>query len=310
MSSSPLRVGFVPEHFSTPLAFAVSHCAARFTLVPFPSGTGHMITSLQTQEIDVAIGLTEGWVAGIAKASTGHQDAGFRLVGTFVESPLCWAISTGSQRGDIAQELDPGEWPKGLKGKKIGVSRVGSGSYVMGFVLAETLGWLSNSNPGDSGEKTTPPFEVVPLQTFEKLRQAVNDGTADFFMWEHFTSKRYYDNGEIRKIGEIYTPWPSWHIVARHEIVGDKRLEEFFSSLDLGVKYFDEHKEDAIKYISTELEYSDKDAREWMKTVEFVKEVKGVRLSVVDHTIEVLKKAGVVEDNVQGEAMIKIRRRE
>ena len=33
-------------------------------------------------------------------------------------------------------------------------------------------------------------------------------------MWEHFTSKRYYDNGGIKRVGEIYTPWSSWKIVA------------------------------------------------------------------------------------------------
>lgn len=75
----------------------------------------------------------------------------------------------------------------------------------MGFVLADSKGWLTPSKA---------PFENVPLNTFEKLREGVNDGTVDFFMWEHFTSKRYYDNGEIKKIGEIYTPWPSWWVLS------------------------------------------------------------------------------------------------
>jgi len=105
-----------------------------------------------------------------------------------------WAISTGSKR-EINGVSD-------IQNGKIGVSRIGSGSYVMGFVLADSQGWLSS---------TSTPFENVPLQTFEKLRNGVNDSTVDFFMWEHFTSKRYYDNGEIKRIGEIYTPWPSWY---------------------------------------------------------------------------------------------------
>ena len=73
-----------------------------------------------------------------------------------------------------------------------------SGSHVMGFVLADARSWLRT--PGEL------PFEVIPLQTFANLRNAVNDGSADFFLWEHFTSKRYYDNGSIKRIGEIYTP--------------------------------------------------------------------------------------------------------
>lgn len=125
----------------------------------------------------------------------------------------------------------------------------------MGFVLAESFSWLKHS-----GE---PPFPVVPLQTFAKLREAVNDGTADFFMWEHFTSKRYYDKGEIKKIGEIYTPWSSWKIVARDDKEVGARLPEVFKKLNQGVEYFLCHQEEAVTHISSELDYSREDAREW-----------------------------------------------
>src|ERR1700712_2415959 len=90
-----------------------------------------------------------------------------------------WAISTGAKR-PINSVAD-------LKNGKIGVSRIGSGSYVMGFVLADSQGWLQQS----SSSSPAAPFEVIPLQTFEKLRNGVNGGEADFFMWEHFTSKKY-----------------------------------------------------------------------------------------------------------------------
>lgn len=73
-----------------------------------------MITSLQKDEIDVGIGLTEGWIAALGKHK---EDTGFKLVGTYVETPLCWAISTGIER-----ELKEA---KQLEGKKIGVSRIG-----------------------------------------------------------------------------------------------------------------------------------------------------------------------------------------
>lgn len=84
----PLRVGYVPEHFSTPIYFAKKHYGLDAELVPFPSGTGHMITSLRSGEIDVGIGLTEGWVAGLGKEGI-EGDGGYKLVGTFVETPLC-----------------------------------------------------------------------------------------------------------------------------------------------------------------------------------------------------------------------------
>jgi len=88
LSSAPLRVGFVPEHFSTPLHFAQKHFSLSAQLIPFPSGTGHMITALRAGEIDVGIGLTEGWVAGLGKGDV-QGDGGYRIVGTYVETPLC-----------------------------------------------------------------------------------------------------------------------------------------------------------------------------------------------------------------------------
>ncbi|KAG0646638.1 hypothetical protein D0Z07_7484 [Hyphodiscus hymeniophilus] len=277
--SKPLRVGFVPEHFSTPLYFAQKHFGLAAELLPFPSGTGHLITSLRSGEIDVGIGLTEGWVAGLGKSDI-EGDGGYKIVGTYVETPLCWAISTGANRA-INSVAD-------LKNGKIGISRIGSGSYVMGFVLADKQGWLS---PG------TAPFENIPLQTFEKLRNGVNDSTVDFFMWEHFTSKRYYDNGEIKRVGDIYTPWSSWKIVASTGLEQDGRLEDLFEKVDRGIAYFNDNQEEAVKYISAELDYSEEDAREWLKTVKFSTGVKGVDLKVIEKTVDILKKAGVLSDD-------------
>ncbi|KAH8591028.1 uracil-DNA glycosylase-like protein [Bisporella sp. PMI_857] len=295
MATKTLRVGYVPEHFSTPLFFATKHFGLSAELIPFPSGTGHMITSLRGGEIDVGIGLTEGWVAGLGKDDI-EGDGGYRIVGTYVETPLCWAISTGARR-EINSVAD-------IKGGKIGVSRIGSGSYVMGFVLADSQGWLSANSA---------PFENIPLQTFEKLRNGVNDSTVDFFMWEHFTSKRYYDNGEIKRIGEIYTPWPSWQIVASSQLVqssdggDDSRLDELFSRLDQGVEYFNSHHDEAVKYISTELDYSEADAREWLKTVQFATKTKGVNVSVVEKTVDILKKAGVLKDGAMAPTVMTAR---
>lgn len=106
------------EHFSSPLHFACKYFGLSSTLIPFASGTGHMITSLQSNEIDIGIGLTEGWIAGLGKATAANKDAGYKLVGIYVETPLCWAISTGANREDIRGVED-------LKGKKMGVSRIG-----------------------------------------------------------------------------------------------------------------------------------------------------------------------------------------
>ncbi|PVH99269.1 periplasmic binding protein-like II [Periconia macrospinosa] len=307
---SQLRIGFVPEHFSTPLAFAKKHYDLQAKLLPFPSGTGHMVTALQSGEIDIAVGLTEGWVAAMGKAQEAQKDAGFKVVGTYVETPLCWAISTGARREEINSVKD-------LKGKTVGVSRIGSGSYVMSFVLADQEGWL---DPGSGS-----PFPVEPLNTFSNLREGVNNGTADFFMWEHFTSKKYYDNGEIKRIGEIYTPWSSWKIVAKNDLITPANwsktenasqppvkddLKDVLDKINKGVKRFEENQEEAVEYIYTHLDYSEEDAREWLKTVRFAQDVRGVDKTVIDKTVQILQKAGVLQNKVDEEAMIGLARSE
>jgi hypothetical protein len=65
--------------------------------------------------------LTEGFVADLGKsraAGEAESGAAYGLVGTYVDSPLRWAISTGKEREDVKNV-------EGLKGSRVGVSRVG-----------------------------------------------------------------------------------------------------------------------------------------------------------------------------------------
>ena len=78
--------------------------------------------------------------------------------------------------------------------------------------------------------------------------------------------------------------------------------------LNLGVAYFEENQEEAVRYISRELDYEEADAREWLGTVRFAGDVRGVRGSVVEKTVEVLRKAGVV-GRVDVDGMVGIRRK-
>lgn len=113
------------EHYLTPLHLAlrspaVSSLPYKIALTPFPSGTGHMITSLRGNEIDIAIGLTEGWVAGLTGKTQPQNPAegGYKVVGHWVDNPLRWAIVTGRNRDNINGVPD-------LKDQRVGVSRLG-----------------------------------------------------------------------------------------------------------------------------------------------------------------------------------------
>lgn len=159
----------------------------------------------------------------------------------------------------------------------------------MSFVLATQKGWSEKFN-----------FEIQ--DNFKNLRAGVNQKEGfkptDAFMWEIFTTKKYYDNKEIKNIGQIYTPWPSWVITANTEVIESKKesLANFLKSVNEGIAYFNAHHDEAVKHISDNLDYSAEDARAWLKTVTFVDDVSNVDPAVVEKTISILKSAGVLTE--------------
>ncbi|AMD19713.1 HCL438Cp [Eremothecium sinecaudum] len=276
-----IRVGYIPEHFSTPLLFAqqkgfFANQGVEVDLIQYPSGSGHLIQALTCGDLDIAVGLTEAFVRGIADKDQGAE-AVYQLVGTYVKSPLNWAVSTGAQRNDLVDL-------KQLEGSKIGVSRVGSGSYVMSYVLA-----LDN--------KFQQPFQDhVVCDTFANLRAAVNNNSVDAFLWEHFTSKKYYDNGEIKNIGNIYTPWPSW-VIVKSKSLESESVRAFTTAVSEGIVYFNAHKQESLDLIVNSFDYSKEDATAWLSTVEFHVpcHTLGDRNKVIDNTLRVLKAANVLK---------------
>lgn len=80
-----IRIGCVPEHFSAPLLKALEDGTLNqneVELVICKLGTGDMVKRLVSKELDIAICVTEGLVAGI------NHNKELALFGTFVESPL------------------------------------------------------------------------------------------------------------------------------------------------------------------------------------------------------------------------------
>ena len=259
-----------------------------------------MITSLRSDTIDLAIGLTEGWVAGLLTAQ-GQKEKGYKVVGEWVQSSLRWAIVTGRDRHDVNTVTDL------QNHKRVGVSRLGSGSHIMAFVLARQERLTSSS--GDAKA-----FDIVPLGPLADLITGVTgkEGgktAADFFMWEHFTTKPYFhgQDSPLKKIGEIYTPWPSWHIAASEKTFpnpdSDRRLAMVLEMLDRGIKKFNDDPEVGVRMLGTgELgcHYSEDDAREWLRTAEFANATRGVKRQVLTDVIKVLQGAGVVGKEATG----------
>ena len=204
--SEEIWVGGVPEHFNAPWHMAAEQGALKgggleVTWRDMPGGTGQMIRALDTGELDLAVLLTEGIVRHIARGSSA------RIVGTFTSSPLRWGVHVAAD-GPI-QALSE------LRGGRFAISRPGSGSHTMAFVLADQQGWLPQGRP-----------RFVEVGGLEGGIEALRDGRADAFLWEKLMSKPQVDAGRWRLIGECEAPWPSFVMAASGQALGDEAKME------------------------------------------------------------------------------------
>ena len=99
-------------------------------------------------------------------------------------------------------------------------------------------------------------------------------------------------------------------IVARDAT--DPALQSMAEKVNQGVRYYQENPEEAVQHITSTMRYSGEDAKEWMKTVRFADDVRGVDPGVADETVAVLQKAGVLVSGNSGgaEHMVAIKRAE
>ncbi|KAF4614031.1 hypothetical protein D9613_007657 [Agrocybe pediades] len=270
----PLRIGYVREHFSSPLLqFADKDAGQTFTLVECPSGTGQLISRLSNDEIDVAIALTDPLISGIANGSKAYK-----LVGSFVSTPLNWAVVTGTE-SKYKSISD-------LKGTTIGISRYGSGSYTMAYVMALQHGW---------------PVDDLKFQVNNDIRGLINsvsDGSTSAFMWEWFTTKPFVDGGEARFIGSVPTPWPSWLIAAHPERANSEAVSSFLTGLTAYVNAFnseESRKTANVPFIEQKFGYPKEDIEAWLKTVSYPQDCSEIPTNVITDTLSVLERAGVVK---------------
>ncbi|MEJ1221814.1 substrate-binding domain-containing protein [Sediminicola sp. 1XM1-17] len=188
----------VPEHFNFPWHLAMEEGAFEergidLQWTDVPEGTGKMCQMLQEGSADLAIILTEGIVKSVVEGNP------VKIVQKYIESPLLWGIHVGakSKYKDI----------KDLKNTKAAISRYGSGSHLMAYVHAQNNQW------------NTQKLEFEVIHNLDGAVTALTQGTADYFMWEHFTTKPLVDQGVFRRIGDCPTPWPCFVIAATDQFL-------------------------------------------------------------------------------------------
>jgi len=280
-------VGGVPEHFNLPWHLAIennkfSNKGINLQWQDFHGGTGAMCKALREGSIDVAIILTEGIIKDIIDGNPS------KIVKIYVESPLLWGIHVGSK--SKYQKV------KELENTKIAISRYGSGSQLMAIVNAYKNGF----NIDDLQ------YEIV--KNLDGGIKTLTEGSADYFMWEHFTTKPLVDQGVFRRIDSITTPWPCFVIAVRDEVLVNEKeaIKTIIKIINKQLKYFKE----PLNVKGLDILFSERynqqleDVREWLTITKWNRK-KSISKKIINNIQNKLVRLGVIENRVRAKMLLK-----
>ncbi len=238
-----LRITGVPEHFNFPWKKVVSaqpfeKDGITLQWTDESRGSGQMNKDLREDKTDIALVLTESFL----KDFEGGNPS--KMIGFHVKSPLTWGIHIA---GDSSvNSLDEIKDPAFL------ISRMGSGSHLMAFVLAKREVWNSEK------------LEFKIINNLSGALEAMTPEKPEMFLWEKYTTKPWVDSNQMKRIGEVQSPWPCFAIIA-----SEKALAEFGEALfrlrDLVYRESVnlQTSASAIEKISENYELNASDVKEW-----------------------------------------------
>lgn len=278
-------IGGVPEHFNIPWYYGTSQGWYNETgwdveWKSYPGGTGAMLQDLKDEKLDVATLLTEGAVSGIL------DGVNAKIMKFYVDSPLIWGIHIKNGR-----ELNLHH----LEDKKFAISRYKSGSHLMPYVLA------TQKNNQLDDEKN-----FVIVKNLDGARESIAKEETDIFLWEKFITQPFVDNGEFDRVGSCPTPWPSFVIVARNEIIENNydSLNLLFHQLHLVTKNLI-NSGDIIQMVADEFGLSYLKAVRWYAEIEWNNEL-GVDTEKLASVVNRLSQLGLIKFDDLDETILKL----
>lgn len=267
------KIGGVPEHFNFPWRQAIEEKSFETLDVTLhwsdmTGGTGQMIKGLETGTLDIAVLLTEGITKAILQGTKA------KILDLYVNSPLQWGIHVPLNR--TFQRL------KDLSSPKIAISRHGSGSHLMSYVLAQQENW-ENKNMN---------FNVIG-DVYGGI-WALENKEADIFLWEKYTTQPFVDKGSCERIGQVNTPWPCFVIACRADLLNENRslLHNIISLVKQQAERI-KHHPNAVESIAWRYHLATSEVEKWLQETSWNVEQSemGQKLDIV---IEFLLKADLI----------------
>ena len=271
-----IKIGGVPEHFNLPWHLAIEDNAfakAGIDLIweDIPEGTGRMSKLLREEKLDVACILTDGIVKDIV---AGNKS---KILQVDVSSPLLWGVhAPGSIEADRTEQLEDG---------KIAISRYGSGSHLMSYLLAKKHGW-------DTDE-----IEFELINTLDGAVEALSANKAQLFLWERYMTQPIVDQGIFKRLETIATPWPSFVIAATEQCIKEKeealsKMLYIINTYTADFKYIPS----IDKTIASHYDLQVGDVQQWLLRTEFSDDQ--LWESTVDTILEEFTAVGIIERKV------------
>jgi sulfonate transport system substrate-binding protein len=271
-----LKIGGVPEHFNLPWHLALEDDAFAKAGIDLqwqdvPEGTGRMSKLLRNEKLDVACILTDGIVKDII---AGNKS---RILQVYVSSPLLWGVHAPAQiEADRTEQLEDA---------KIAISRYGSGSHLMSYLLARRHGW------------DTEDIEFELINTLDGAVKALSTNKAQLFLWERYMTQPIVDQGIFKRLETIATPWPSFVIAATENCIKEKE-EALSKMLHIINIYTADFKSipSIDRTIASHYNLQVGDVQQWLLRTEFSSEQ--LLESTVDTIIEEFTAVGIIDRKV------------
>ncbi|WP_338350738.1 substrate-binding domain-containing protein [Nonlabens tegetincola] len=283
MKKTTIRIGGVPEHFNLPWHLAIEDKAFEkvgldLQWQDIPEGTGRMSKMLRDDELDVACILTDGIVKDIIAGNPS------KILQVYVQTPLLWGVhAPGTIEANNTRQLEDG---------KIAISRYGSGSHLMSYLMAKKHGW----------DTTELDFELV--NTLDGAVEALSNNKAQLFLWERYMTQPLVDRGVFKRLETIATPWPSFVIAAREESIKEK--EEALSKMLYVINtYTADFKliPSIDRTIAAHYDLQVGDVQQWMLRTEYSDDQ--LWDTTVDTILEEFTAVGIIDKEVKLEELIK-----
>ena len=268
------NIGGVPEHFNIPWRKSIDEGLFALKNIEldwhdYRGGTGDLIQALEDKTLDIAIMLTEGAIKAIADGKN------FKIIQIYVNSPLIWGIY--AYRTTTLTSLED------IKAPHFCISRHYSGSHLMAFLLSKKFNWALNEDS----------FSIIG--NFIGALGNMQENPDNLFLWERFMTKPYVDSGQLTKMGEIATPWPSFSIVVREDFMNENQAV-LIQMLEMIAQYtykFKQNAQQSIEYIASFFGFSIQDMKTWLADTDWNYVLDPPELKI-EGAVKLLKELGLI----------------